>query len=288
MEYLILRSQAIGSAAYDALQAVPQGQVIGQTSGGVFLRTEAGWVLFLSFAAWRGPLTVNLSPVARGALNIDLHSPFLIQTGAIYFPKERLTIEFSQAERWLPPPRPLQVLPLAERVQRFSQVSVAVTAALADRFGPGRDSISDLEALIGPGFSSLSDLRIVLRSGQSSGIIEALLASLGRGLGLTPAGDDIALGFLLALNRWGDWLCSNLPLEPINRALVQAARQHTTALSASLIECAAGGSADERLISALDGLISGNLEEDRIIEQFLSWGHSSGVAAMQGMGLALG
>ncbi len=133
-----------------------------------------------------------------------------------------------------------------------------------------------------------ADLHAAFSTGQVTGILESLVAGLGSGPGLTPAGDDLALGFLLALNRWGDRLRPDLPLDRINRTLVEAARQNTTALSASLIECAAAGSADERLISALDGLVSGNLGEDRIVEHLLGWGHSSGAAAMQGMGLVFG
>jgi hypothetical protein len=114
-----------------------------------------------------------------------------------------------------------------------------------------------------------------------------LVDGLGRGPGLTPAGDDLALGFLLGLNRWGDQLCPHLPPEPINQALTEAARHTTTALSASLIECAARGLADERLMAALDGLVTGNLGEGRIVDHFLGWGHTSGAAAMEGMGLLL-
>jgi len=287
MGSLLFRSQTIGSVALEALQAASQGQTIGQTSGGVFLHTEAGWVLFLSLAGWRGPLTINLFPVDRENLQIDLHSPFFIQNSAIIFPEERIQIEFNEAECWSPPPRPLEVLPLVERAQRFAQVSTVVAAGLADRFETGQESISNLDAFFYPGTFGLSAVHTALASRQPDKIVAALTAGLGRGPGLTPAGDDLALGFLLALNRWGDRLCPNLPPESINQGLIDAARQHTTALSASLIKCAAAGSADERLVSALDGLVSGNLIEDSIVDHFRGWGHTSGAAALQGMGLTI-
>lgn len=283
----MIGAQAIGSAALDALQAAPQGQAIGQTSGGIFLRTETDWVLFLSFTGWRGPLTINLLPDTNEVVHIDLHSPFLIQTSSFYFPVEQITIEFDQAERWSPPPTLPDVFPLANRVHRFTQVVTAVTAALADRLETGRDTILNLDVLFAPGSSGLSAARMVLASGQPGGIIEILVAGLGRGPGLTPAGDDVALGFLLALNRWGDRLLPDVPQEPINLALIDAARRKTTALSACLIECAAAGLADERLVAALDGLVSGNLAVDRIVEYLLAWGHTSGSAALRGMGLAI-
>jgi len=277
----------IGNVALETLLMTGRGQVTGQTSGGVFLSTEAGWVLFLSFSAWHGPLTINLLPVAREDLPIDLHSPFTIESRAISFPQERTKIEFDRAERWSPPPRPLEVFPLIERVQHFAQVSTEVTAGLADRFEPGQDSISNLDAFFYPGTSGLSEVRAALATCQPDRIIAALTAYLGRGPGLTPAGDDLTLGFLLALNRWGDRLHPDLTPEAINLALIDAARKHSTALSASLIACAAAGLADERLVAALDGLVSGNLAEDRIVDHFRGWGHTSGAAALQGMGLTI-
>ena len=288
MEQLILHSLVIGGAASGILQASLQGQVTGQTSGGIFLRTDADRILFLSFATWRGPLTINLSPADREDLHIDLHSPFLIQAGAINFPEARISVEFNHAACWSPPSKPPELLPLAERARRFTQVSTAVTAGLADRFAAGRDSLAGLDANINPVAPGLPTLRIVLKSGEPGDLIAALVDGLGRGSGLTPAGDDLVLGFLLALNRWGDRLRSHLPQEQINRALVDAAHQRTTALSASLIGCAVHGLADERLVLALDGLVSGNLEEDLIVDHLLGWGHTSGAAALQGMGLVAG
>jgi len=281
MDHECFSAQWIGSQADQPILHAGGGLVIGQTSGGVFLSTDTGWVLFLSFTAWRGPLTVNLPPAAGESLRIDIHSPFQVQSGRLFFPSAPLTIQLDRAEIWSPPPRPLQMLSPIERSRRYARVAGQVYSR--------REPDPNLIGL--SGFMALpagADLQAAFSTGQVAGILQALLAGLGSGAGLTPAGDDLALGFLLALNRWGDRLHPHLPLDRINRTLVEAARQNTTALSASLIECAAGGSADERLISALDGLVSGSLEEEHIIEHLLGWGHSSGAAAMQGMGLAFG
>lgn len=131
------------------------------------------------------------------------------------------------------------------------------------------------EALIAEAFSSSGE--------KTAPLAEYLVSCLGRGPGLTPAGDDLVLGFLLALSRWGDVLCPELPAAEIAPLLVQAAHKKTTSLSAQLIECAAQGQADERLIAALDGLISGQPDEDSIVRSLLDWGHTSGAATLQGM-----
>ena len=283
----VIRASVIGSKALEMLQRTGRGQMTGQTSGGVFLRTDADRILFLSFVSWRGPLTINLSTADRENLIFDLHSPFLIRDGAILFQEEAIAIYFDRATLWSPPPRPKSLDSPEERAQRFSRVKEPITAALERRFHPDQEVDPISASPSGIELASLDALRIAVKSRQPAGIATALVAGLGNGPGLTPAGDDLVLGFLLALNRWGNRLCPDLPPEPINRALVEAARQRTTALSASLIECAANGLADERLVLALDGLVSGNLTEDRIVDHFQDWGHTSGAAALAGMELVL-
>ena len=281
MDHENFSAQGIGSQAVQTLQNARRGQTIGQTSDGVFLATDTGWVLFLSFTAWHGPLTVNLPPAVGESLRIDIHSPFQVESGALLFPSARLTIQLERAEIWSPPPRPLQILPPIERSRRFDRVAGQVRSR--------RDPGLNLSRLSGnAALPTAADLQAAFSTGQINEILEALVAGLGYGPGLTPAGDDLALGFLLALNRWGDRLHPDLSLDRINRTLMSAAHQKTTALSASLIECAADGSTDERLLAALDGLVSGNPPKERIVEHLLDWGHSSGAAAMQGMGLAFG
>jgi len=68
-----------------------------------------------------------------------------------------------------------------------------------------------------------------------------------------------------------------------NEQVIQAAYAKTTTLSANLIECAAQGLADERLIAALDYLMAGLGDEREMIHGLLDWGSSSGVDALVGM-----
>ena len=106
---------------------------------------------------------------------------------------------------------------------------------------------------------------------------------LGRGSGLTPSGDDCVLGLLLMLNRWQankDW-CS------LNQAVIDATYQKTTTISANLIECAAAGQADERLLNVIDGIVTGKPAIAECTEHVLSWGSSSGIDALAGMAVAV-
>jgi len=106
---------------------------------------------------------------------------------------------------------------------------------------------------------------------------------LGLGSGLPPSGDDFILGLLLSINCWSDLFPHNNKLSTLNEEIVEAAYKRTTTLSANLIECAALGLADERLIQAVDCLATGINNRDEIIPGLLSWGNTSGIDAFVGM-----
>jgi len=117
-------------------------------------------------------------------------------------------------------------------------------------------------------------------------MVSTLERFLGLGPGLTPSGDDLVLGFLLAVNRWGNLLYHSLDVQGLNRAIQQAAYRKTTILSANLLSCVTRGQADERLVLAMDGIMTGKPDPGTCVSHLLNWGNSSGVSAMMGMALA--
>lgn len=136
------------------------------------------------------------------------------------------------------------------------------------------------------GAHDIHNLYAVLRSSDETQIVEHLKGFLGLGSGLTPSGDDLVSGILLTCNRYEDRLSLPFDLNSINREIILLAYQKTSLLSANLIEAAALGMADERLILALDGMLSGTLDPASCANLFLSWGNSSGGDALLGMALA--
>jgi hypothetical protein len=58
-------------------------------------------------------------------------------------------------------------------------------------------------------------------------------------------------------------------------------------LSANLIECAAQGQANERLILSLDGMITGVPDAERCAGLLAGWGNTSGLDALVGMGVVI-
>jgi hypothetical protein len=109
---------------------------------------------------------------------------------------------------------------------------------------------------------------------------------LGLGSGLTPSGDDLTMGFLLYLKRWGHVLAPGLDLATLAPVIVPLATRKTTTLSANLIECALNGQANERLLLALDGILTGEPDPATCASYLAGWGNTSGLDALVGMALA--
>jgi hypothetical protein len=254
----------IGSIARRLLTQTQRASVVGVARQGVFLSLLSNWVLFISHEPFRGPLILNVATESFPLQDIHTGLPVTVEDGNLYFASQNLIIHAGQATTWSVPPLPaISAATLAERIAR-------------------------LEAVWGAIYQSKSiDLPLPLFE-VGSPLITQLEQLIGLGSGLTPAGDDLALGFLLAVNRWGTLISPDLAVEPLNQAMRQTARRKTTNLSASLIECAAEGQADERLILALDGIVTGNLAIEACVSCLSGWGNTSGLHALLGMRLAMG
>ncbi len=260
----------LGSLASQALSTDQDAVVWGSTSRGIFLHLASGWIVFLSFERFRGPLTLNGDPNPSLFQAIGPGLPVQIHSKTLHFGSLRIEIATHNAQIWSAPPRSATSLNSpAARLERIEYIHRNVNKVLADSPSAG---------LLPEALPASLD---------SASIIGQIEKSLGLGAGLTPAGDDLALGFLLALNRWGDLLCPDLDLPEINQKICQAARRKTNTLSANLIECASLGQADERLIYALDGILSGSPDPDTCVSHLSSWGHTSGACAFAGMALAI-
>ena len=281
-----------GFFAEQLLSQVQAATVMGVTSRGVFLHLASTWVLFLSSEVYRGPLTLNFTGNSERWRQLKVGAPVRITSDSIHFPQAELVISMQPSARWEAPPRPQAFLSPPERRLRLEQVSL--------QFLEGHETNSFgalLEVLVTPQekqkvhkdivLPAVRNLLDSLRDGDISVVTEAVDAVLGRGVGLTPSGDDLVLGCLLSLNRWGDVLAPRLQVEVLNQAILPRAYRKTTTLSANLIECASQGQANERLILALDGILSGNADAPTCADYLAGWGHTSGTDALAGMALAM-
>jgi hypothetical protein len=102
---------------------------------------------------------------------------------------------------------------------------------------------------------------------------------LGLGPGLTPAGDDVLAGLLIALRH------HDAPGRPIADEVTRLAHARTTTLSAALLRHAAAGLALPAVVDVADALAGHGTDAElsRAVTRLLAVGHSSGTALAHGL-----
>jgi hypothetical protein len=117
-----------------------------------------------------------------------------------------------------------------------------------------------------------------LEAGIGAADVEHLV---GRGDGLTPFGDDVLCGWLVAHRAAG-------VATPAVDAAVRRALPRTTTLSATLLECALAGEAADPALAYLRALGSPEAAGAQAARAaLLTLGHSSGAGLALGIDLAL-
>jgi len=290
----LLTALCIGKTARQTISQGQAGQVLGVTSRGVFLHFPTPKIIFLSYEPYKGPLTLNLGAVATQLERLSPGNAVQVNARDLYFDALEIRILSGEAVTWQAPapvgavqPKPeihKQLVSIARQLlaqNRTSEISSLLPHILG--FPNESTGISAEKSL----WQEIQQLQQSLHSSQLARIVPTLGSLLGFGSGLTPSGDDLAIGLLLTLNRWGETFVPGIELQGLNRSVVQSAAQKTSALSANLIECAVNGEADERLINALDGIMTGIPDSEACARLLLSWGNSSGSDTLTGIALTL-
>lgn len=261
--------------------------VIGVTSRGIFLLAEGQQVIFLSYEPFSSPLTVNLPGASPHLSTIANGDAAHLSADGIFFPKQQINIQVPPHTLWQPPPPATTESSRTAAQRRLRRVAVLVARqprglsawlpVVMAESAPLPEAESDL---LLPLLKSLAD-------NEAQIILPRLLPLLGYGRGLTPSGDDLLLGWLLAHTRWGAILPPPHRFSWLADSVVREAKSRTTSISANLIAAAAAGMADERLLTALDGILTGTPDEETCAANLLQLGSSSGVDALVGIALAL-
>jgi hypothetical protein len=128
-------------------------------------------------------------------------------------------------------------------------------------------------------------LRLAVANGSPPQLLHAAEELLGRGTGLTPAGDDYLAGALAALRLLGPVCGLTAPdrlLTAVRTPLLHLARQRTTAFSATLLEHAIGGRVAAPAAALLRAL-TGRGDVATTHRGLGEVGHSSGPALAAGI-----
>jgi hypothetical protein len=294
----------LGETAWRAASAECEARVLGTTSRGVFLLTPPQQVVFVSLERYRSPLTINLDRSVDRLRALDSGAAARFSAARLIFPSIECSISLSEAMVWQCPPPAARPRSHAEQLTTLSAIAAGV---LTQRSVTGLAALLPIllawpDAPPGPEEQSalldrLIRLRRAAQADDSLALQTGLTGLLGQGRGLTPSGDDVVIGLLLMSARSlrlkhrtapAQWVqVSQTGRENMLKHVVASAYERTTTISANLIECAAGGQGDERLITVVDGIIAGSASIDECVAGVLAWGSSSGIDALVGMTIAV-
>jgi hypothetical protein len=291
----VIKAGSVGILASKILSKDQDARVFGKTSKGIFIKICDMWLVFLSFDHFRGPLTITLDEIEPSLQLVSDEAPLKINSQTIFLPNLAMTIIIDGSEVWqapLPSSLPLSRSERQEKLVLFAEEilsvknGVGLSYLIPPLLGLPKSQLRR-KTLDGINKAYIHQLQREIRNGEAVRLSELLSSILGSGPGLTPSADDFCAGVLLTLNRWQKprWNASNL--KELNRRVVNIAYKITTMLSANLIECATLGLANERLVNALDWMITGVASKPKTVSHLLEWGNSSGIDAFTGMAVAL-
>lgn len=286
-----LHIHSIGTLAANVLSSEKIIGIFSLTSRGIYLEFGNNRMIFLSFEDYRGPLTANLSEGSSPLLSLSSGETATISGDRIKFSQSGISISKSNAIVWKPPGAIGTSLSPADRVNLIRDLALA-----AYRYKKPEGLSELLPFLVGvsPEYlnkdnqlkrisGKINEIRTQITQGDMLPLSQTIQSFLGLGSGLTPWGDDFVMGLLFSLNRWRVAFQAVKNLPKFNQQIVDAAYKCTTTLSANLIECAALGLAEERLIQAVDLLATAKQNQSEALTGILNWGNSSGVDALVGM-----
>lgn len=182
------------------------------------------------------------------------------------------------ARRWWNPTPALGIVP-ADRVSHALGLMRETVQASGRRTGLAEhDGPAELAALI----QSASRT-----AGALPDAVEAAERIVGLGPGLTPSGDDVLAGMLLALRLLGGAVPGGAPAvwlaDWISAAVTHDATLRTTSLSATLLRCAAAGQAGAETAAVLRAVAGHGIPPAVATTRLLACGHTSGADLMWGL-----
>ncbi len=267
--------------------------VAGTTSRGIYLRTSERRMVFIAAEPFCSPWTVLVNEMMDGHQDLPTGSLARVEPGCVQLEALPITVDLTGVVEWLPPSPPAMgksAPGVRMRLERVAQTCATNKGDLG--FAPLLPALLGLNGTLFPEeqqrtLEHIQAARRALQANHADIALAHLLKLMGLGRGLTPSGDDLIAGMLLVYNRWHTLVAAPVDLFPFNQALCQNAYVKTTTLSANIIESATQGIGDERLLLALDGIISTNTDENTCARLLTHYGSSSGVDALAGMVVAL-
>lgn len=265
---------AASAALSDLLSGPPRSARVRGISGPACYLDVDGDIVVVEGTGGAGlPNAVRVAHPARPPLQLAVDDDVVIGRGALTVDRRELPVH-----RWWDP---------HVRIGSSRLDAAAVAVAVATLRSAATPANANL-----PGRPDAGDLARALHRRDGALLPAAARALLGRGPGLTPAGDDMLAGVLATLRVLGP---SRPPAvaarvgamaDTLSDAVVGAARQRTTALSAQLLAYADAGAVALPVGDVLRA-VAGRGELVAAAVRLARVGHTSGSDLLIGIALAV-
>jgi hypothetical protein len=236
------------------------GSVVAMLTDALHVTVDGKLLVICGPTAVRLPGSVTVAEPLQDVLDLDGLDPVVVGTGRV-----RVGAVTFEIRRWTasPHPRLRDVAAAARRSKQVAELLPLLPSPVDDRTLAFHAAL--LTAMHGRGNADLNT---------------AVARLVGLGPGLTPAGDDVLAGALIALHA------AENPWHHVLAAAIATDRLRTTALSAALLDASATGCCIPqvaRFVAALDG----RADVEPALAALLTVGHSSGAALATGIAIAL-
>ncbi len=288
MHSAVTHASSIPSSLTDLLIGTATGVVLAVFERSAYLDVGGRIVALASGELGRGPLTIRVDdfsavfPLAAG------HAVTL-QDGAIDL--GHLKVNLRGAAVWDPAlPRSSGMDPVAASTATLELVTAELRRnAPSDSIAPLLDSPITLpdvplrRVLLDPLASGLETVAEFLSGRADASRLTAAIAEriAGRGLGLTPSGDDLLTGLMHAITVWPR-LAGETGAASVRRLIADAARPHTTRISGAYLDAAADGLASEPWHDLMQSVGTSHATIRAAVRRVLDVGETSGADALTG------
>ena len=273
-----IQAERLGSLAVQAIKTSTDvtvvGEVLASFPNSFYIRTQDDQLLFFTNRALPSPITVIIGASDNFANVIKPHEELLCQNSRLF--TRNLSIDLKQVSRQPISEDSTRRSPDFVRLVEASEI-LSVILSIIDTKG------SALDATLRPIHNSITDFVrniIDLRDGEE--FVAAALKIVGLGMGFTPSGDDLLLGFLLVYNS----LAQTIARAPIHLEFKHLVKR-TNWISAKLLDYAQHLLIDDQMQAVVDSI--SNIDQDPVlaVETLIPRGHTSGIDIAAGIVLGI-
>ena len=279
-----LRAISAGAYALQRLRACSRGSVVAKFEHSLYVRFESGaYVCVGAQPIGQGPLNILLTRAQWSLAGAGpLEERIEACDGALLF-ADRVRVQLTRATHWQPRQTRMQREDALKHLPSLlARGEHNAPEAGLSRLAFAQDADENpLLAFARPAWDALEVwlARSTVLPGEKCTPAPETSRLIGLGPGLTPSGDDVFCGVLIALETLG----FEQPAEVLWRWLQPQLEQRTSALSAAHMRAAAAGHGHEALHHVLECLPQDVAALDQALRALSRIGHSSGWDALAGV-----